>query len=69
MEAISLGMREEVFRREDAGTVIAALVNVVTEAVVAVFGEQVREAVLVELVGQPVSRTGLGGRVLTDTRS
>jgi phenylpyruvate tautomerase PptA (4-oxalocrotonate tautomerase family) len=63
--AVTFGLREEVFQRDDADTVVAALVNVITEAVVAVFGEKVREAVLVELVGQPVSRTGLGGRVLS----
>lgn len=61
---VSFGMREEVFAREDAATVVAALIAALTDAVAAVFGEESRDEVLVELVGQPTSRTGLGGRVI-----
>jgi phenylpyruvate tautomerase PptA (4-oxalocrotonate tautomerase family) len=61
---VSFGMREEVFARADAATVVAALVSALTDAVVAVFGEGRRDEVLVELIGQPTSRSGLGGRVI-----
>jgi hypothetical protein len=59
-------MREEVFAREDAARVVAHLVAALTEAVTAVFGDDCRDDVLVELVGQPTSRSGLGGKVLSD---
>jgi predicted kinase len=36
------------------------------EAVTAVFGDDCRDEVLVELVGQPTSRSGLGGKVIGD---
>ncbi|BCJ47444.1 hypothetical protein GCM10010168_18020 [Actinoplanes ianthinogenes] len=66
--AVSFGMREEVFAREDAGTVIARLVTAFTDAVTAVFGAGRHDEVLVELVGQPTSRSGLGGRVIDSGR-
>jgi hypothetical protein len=59
-------MREEVFAREDAARIIARLVSAFTEAVTAVFGDDCRDQVLVELVGQPTSRSGLGGKVISD---
>jgi hypothetical protein len=62
-------MREEVFAREDAARVIARLVSAFTEAVTAVFGDNCRDDVLVELVGQPTSRSGLGGKVISDRRA
>ena len=61
---VSFGMREEVFAREDAATVVAALVSALTDAVASVFGEGCRDEVLVELIGQPTSRSGLGGKVI-----
>lgn len=64
--SVTFGMREEVFAREDAATVVAQLVSAFTEAVTAVFGEDCRDDVLVELVGQPTSRSGLGGKVISD---
>jgi hypothetical protein len=64
--AVTFGMREEVFAREDAGRVVALLVSAFTDAVTAVFGEECRDEVLVELVGQPTSRSGLGGNVISD---
>ncbi|MEV4705187.1 hypothetical protein [Actinoplanes sp. NPDC049316] len=62
--SVTFGMREEVFAREDAAAVVARLVAAFTDAVTAVFGDGCRDEVLVELVGQPVSRSGLGGKVL-----
>jgi phenylpyruvate tautomerase PptA (4-oxalocrotonate tautomerase family) len=64
--SVTFGMREEVFAREDAARVIAQLVSAFTEAVTAVFGDGCRDDVLVELVGQQTSRTGLGGKVIAD---
>jgi phenylpyruvate tautomerase PptA (4-oxalocrotonate tautomerase family) len=64
--SVTFGMREEVFAREDAAGVVAELVSAFTEAVTAVFGDDCRDEVLVELVGQPTSRSGLGGKVIGD---
>jgi phenylpyruvate tautomerase PptA (4-oxalocrotonate tautomerase family) len=64
--SVTFGMREEVFAREDAAGVVARLVSAFTDAVTAVFGDDCRDDVLVELVGQPTSRSGLGGRVISD---
>jgi phenylpyruvate tautomerase PptA (4-oxalocrotonate tautomerase family) len=64
--SVTFGMREEVFARANAAGVIAQLVSAFTEAVTAVFGDQCRDEVLVELVGQPTSRSGLGGKVISD---
>lgn len=46
--------------------VVAEIVPAFTEAVTAVFGDDCRDEVLVELVGQPTSRSGLGGEVIGD---
>ena len=62
--SVTFGMREEVFAREDATEVIARLIAAFTEAVTEVFGDDRRDDVLVELVGQPTSRSGLGGKVI-----
>jgi phenylpyruvate tautomerase PptA (4-oxalocrotonate tautomerase family) len=64
--SVTFGMREEVFAREDAAGVVAELVSAFTEAVTAVIGDDCRDEVLVELVGQPTSRSGLGGKVIGD---
>ncbi|MBW6440242.1 hypothetical protein KZ829_41620 [Actinoplanes hulinensis] len=42
-------------------------VTLYADAVTAVFGPACRDEVLVELVGQPTSRSGLGGNVISDT--
>jgi hypothetical protein len=55
-----------VFARADAAGIIARLVAAFTDAVTAVFGDDCRDEVLVELVGQPTSRSGLGGKVVGD---
>ncbi|KUL41328.1 tautomerase family protein [Actinoplanes awajinensis] len=62
--SLTFGMREEVFARDDAARVVAQLVTAFTEAVTTVFGAEHRDDVLVELVGQPTSRSGLGGTVI-----
>jgi phenylpyruvate tautomerase PptA (4-oxalocrotonate tautomerase family) len=67
--SVTFGMREEVFARPDAAEVVAKLVAAFTDAVTAVFGDDCRGEVLVELVGQPTSRSGLGGRVIDAGRS
>jgi len=64
--SVTFGMREEVFAREDAARVVGRVVAAFTEAVTAVFGDDCRDEVLVELVGQPTSRSGLGGKVISD---
>ncbi|SNY49017.1 hypothetical protein [Paractinoplanes atraurantiacus] len=65
--SVVFGMREEVFTREDAPAVVARLVAAFTESVTAVFGNDCRNEILVELVGQPTSRSGLGGKVIGDS--
>ena len=64
--SVTLGIREEVFARADAAGVVAQLVSGLTGAVTAVFGDDCRDEVLVELVGQPTSRSGLGGKIISD---
>ncbi|WP_433296242.1 hypothetical protein ACQP2F_37905 [Actinoplanes sp. CA-030573] len=64
--AVTFGMREEVFARADAASVVSQLVSAFTQAVSSVFGEQCRDEVLVELIGQPTSRSGLGGKVISE---
>ncbi|MBB5868361.1 phenylpyruvate tautomerase PptA (4-oxalocrotonate tautomerase family) [Allocatelliglobosispora scoriae] len=63
--SVTFGMREDVFARPDAAGVIARLVSAFTDAVTAVFGDGCRDEILVELVGQPTSRSGLGGKVIS----
>lgn len=64
--SITFGTREEIFARADAAGIVARLVAAFTDAVTAVFGDGCRDEVLVELVGQPTTRSGLGGRVISD---
>lgn len=61
--SVRFGIREEVFTRPDTEEIVAGLVRGVTDAVVAVFGEQVRSGVTVEFAGTPAGRTGVGGVV------
>jgi phenylpyruvate tautomerase PptA (4-oxalocrotonate tautomerase family) len=63
--SVTFGTREAVFSRPDADEVVARLVSGITDAVVAVFGERVRAGVMVEFVGTPAGRTGIGGVVVT----
>ncbi|GHJ12923.1 hypothetical protein TPA0908_09180 [Micromonospora sp. AKA38] len=62
--SVTFGMREEVFARPHSARVVAQLVSAFTDAVTAVSGDGRRDEVLVELVGQPTSRSGLGGRII-----
>lgn len=61
---VTFGIRDAAFARPDADEIVARLVTGVTEAVVAVVGEQVRPGVLVELVGTPAGRSAVGGEVV-----
>jgi phenylpyruvate tautomerase PptA (4-oxalocrotonate tautomerase family) len=63
--SIAFGLREEVFARDDAARVVAQLVAAFTEAVTTVFGDDLRDDILVELIGQPTTRSGLGGKVIS----
>jgi hypothetical protein len=67
--SVTFSMREETFARADAATVVEQLVSAFTEAVTAEFGDDCRDGVLVELVGQPTSRTGFGGKVISNVRA
>ncbi|HEY2714852.1 MAG TPA: tautomerase family protein [Solirubrobacterales bacterium] len=58
---VELGIREEAFARPDAAELAPAIIAAVTEAIVSVLGEQARDGLLVELIGTPAARTGLGG--------
>ncbi|GLW27779.1 hypothetical protein [Actinoplanes regularis] len=40
------------------------LIRELTNAVTTVFGDDCRDEVLVELAGQPTTRSGLGGKVI-----
>jgi hypothetical protein len=51
--SVTFGMREEVFAPEDTAGVVAELVSAFTEAVTAVFGDDCRDEVLVELSDNP----------------
>ena len=63
--SVSFSIKEAVFSRPDADEIVARLVSVVTDAIVEVVGERVRDGVMVELVGTPAGRTGIGGVVVT----
>jgi phenylpyruvate tautomerase PptA (4-oxalocrotonate tautomerase family) len=58
---VEFGIREEVFARPDAPDLVPRLLAVVTDAVTSVLGERVRADLLVELIGTPAARTGIGG--------
>ena len=65
---VQFGMREEVLSRTDADPIVAGLVMPFTDAVAAVFGDLYRDELLVELIGQPTSRSRLGLKVIGDSR-
>jgi phenylpyruvate tautomerase PptA (4-oxalocrotonate tautomerase family) len=60
--AVTLGVREAMFARADAGERTRQLIASLTDAVASVFGEQSRARTTVELVATPAGRTGVGGR-------
>jgi phenylpyruvate tautomerase PptA (4-oxalocrotonate tautomerase family) len=59
--AITFGIREAALTRPDGKEIAARLVAGLTDAVAGVLGEQLRDAVSVELVATPEELTGLGG--------
>lgn len=61
--SVTFGIREGAFHRPDSPEIVARLIGGVTDAIVTVFGEQVRSGVSVELVGTLPGRTGIGGTV------
>lgn len=63
---VTFGIRAGAFARPDAHELAGRLVAGVTDAVATVLGEELRDAVLVELVPQPDDRTGVGGRLVAD---
>jgi len=63
--SVTFGIRQAAFSRPDADEIVARLVSGVTDAIVDVIGERVRAGVMVELVGTPAGRTGIGGAVVT----
>ncbi|MDW5322813.1 hypothetical protein [Plantactinospora sp. KLBMP9567] len=63
--SVTFGIKEAVFSRPDADEIVARLVSGVTDAIVDVFGERVRAGLMVEFVGAPAGRTGIGGVVVT----
>jgi phenylpyruvate tautomerase PptA (4-oxalocrotonate tautomerase family) len=63
--SIAFSLREAAFARPDADEVVTALIASLTDAVAVIFGEQVRPAVTVELIGVPAGRTGVGGLLVS----
>jgi phenylpyruvate tautomerase PptA (4-oxalocrotonate tautomerase family) len=63
--SVTFGVKAAAFARPDADEIVARLIGVVTDAIVDVFGERVRDGVTVELVAVPAGRTGIGGVVVT----
>jgi hypothetical protein len=58
---VEFGIREEAFARPDAAELAPAIMAAVTDAVASVLGEELRPDLLVELIGTPAARTGVGG--------
>ncbi|MFC0599958.1 hypothetical protein [Streptomyces palmae] len=60
---ITLSLREAAYRHPDVPDAAARLVTAITDAVVGVLGEEVREQVAITLPAVPQGRSGFGGRV------
>ncbi|NYI07834.1 tautomerase family protein [Allostreptomyces psammosilenae] len=60
---VTLHMREGAFHVPEIPDAPARLIGAITDAVVDVFGEPVREQVNVVITGVPAGRTGVGGEV------
>ncbi|MEV3961029.1 hypothetical protein AB0M34_09055 [Nocardia sp. NPDC050193] len=58
---VTFGIREAALERADGPEIVSRLITGVTDAIVSVFGEEVRSGVTVEFVGTPAGRTGIGG--------
>lgn len=61
---VTLNMREHALTRPEHEDVPAALIREITEAVLRVLGEQVRDLVGVRIIGVPAGRSGVGGLVV-----
>lgn len=59
--AVTFGVRQAMFARQDADELVRKLIASVTDAIAAVFAEQNRAGITVELVATPPGRTGIGG--------
>jgi len=60
---VRLSLREAAYRHPDVPDAPARLISAITDAVVDVLGEPVREEVSVSLTAVPEGRSGVGGRV------
>jgi phenylpyruvate tautomerase PptA (4-oxalocrotonate tautomerase family) len=63
---VRFGIRAGALTRPDGDDIARRLVAAVTDAVAGALGEQLRAAVLVELVPQPDDRIGVGGTLISD---
>lgn len=61
MPVVTLSLREPAFHVPEVEDVPTQLIVSITDAMVEVFGEQVRPHVNVRLVGVPTGRSGVGG--------
>ncbi|MEU4838997.1 tautomerase family protein [Nocardia testacea] len=59
--SVTFGIKEAAFERADGPELVSRLISGVTDAIVSVFGDEVRSRVTVEFVGTPAGRTGVGG--------
>ena len=66
---VRFGIRAGALTRPDGIDIARRLVAAVTDAVADALGEQLREAVLVELVPQPDDQVGVGGTLVSDARA
>ncbi|MFI1731454.1 hypothetical protein ACH40E_20020 [Streptomyces acidicola] len=60
---ITLSLREAAYRHPQVPDAPARLITAITDAIVGVLGEQVREQVTVGLLAVPEGRSGIGGRL------
>lgn len=63
---VRFGIRAGALTRPDGIDIARRLVAAVTDAVAGALGEQLRAAVLVELVPQPDDQVGVGGTLISD---
>jgi phenylpyruvate tautomerase PptA (4-oxalocrotonate tautomerase family) len=60
---VTLSLREAAYQHPDVPDAPARLISAITEAVVGVLGDRIREQVTVGLSATPEGRSGVGGRV------
>ncbi|RKN37178.1 tautomerase family protein [Streptomyces hoynatensis] len=61
---VTLHMREGALRHPEVENAPARLIAAITEALAKVFGEQAGRRAVVEIVGVPAGRSGVGGEVV-----